>query len=194
MIRNLPAMQESWVQFLGHEGPLGKGRQPTLVFLPGKSHGQRSLVGCSPCGHKESDTTEHYTFINIYIFFLFFKCVYYFWLCWVFFATCKLLSSCSEQASRYDDFSCCGAQALECVGFISCCSWSLEHKLNSWGVQALLFTGMLDLPRPGAESTSPASAHSTVLPGNPHILCFQIMNLCQPDMQRFCLFLSFIFI
>ena len=30
---------------------------PTPVLLPGKSHGQRSLVGCSPWGHKESDTT-----------------------------------------------------------------------------------------------------------------------------------------
>ena len=32
--------------------------QPTPVLLPGKSHGQRSLVGCSPWGHEESDTTE----------------------------------------------------------------------------------------------------------------------------------------
>ena len=32
--------------------------QPTPVFLPGKSHGQRSPVGYSPWGHKESDTTE----------------------------------------------------------------------------------------------------------------------------------------
>ena len=32
--------------------------QPTPVLLPGKSHGQRSLVGCSPWGCKESDTTE----------------------------------------------------------------------------------------------------------------------------------------
>ena len=32
--------------------------QPTPVFLPGKFHGQRRLVGCSPWGHKESDTTE----------------------------------------------------------------------------------------------------------------------------------------
>ena len=31
---------------------------PTPVLLPGKSHGQRSLVGCSPWGHKKSDTTE----------------------------------------------------------------------------------------------------------------------------------------
>jgi len=32
--------------------------QPTPVFLPGESHGQRSIVGYSPWGHKESDTTE----------------------------------------------------------------------------------------------------------------------------------------
>ena len=32
--------------------------QPTPVFLPGESHGQRSLVGCSPWGRKESDTAE----------------------------------------------------------------------------------------------------------------------------------------
>ena len=32
--------------------------QPTPVLLPGKSHGQRSMVGYSPQGHKESDTTE----------------------------------------------------------------------------------------------------------------------------------------
>ena len=31
---------------------------PTPVLLPGKSHGQRSLVGCSPWGHEKSDTTE----------------------------------------------------------------------------------------------------------------------------------------
>ena len=41
----------------------GSGRSPgvangtTLVFLPGKSHGQRSLVGYSSWGHKESDMT-----------------------------------------------------------------------------------------------------------------------------------------
>ena len=36
--------------------------QPTPVFLPGKSHGQRSLVGGSPWGRKESDTTERLHF------------------------------------------------------------------------------------------------------------------------------------
>ena len=32
--------------------------QPTPVFLPGESHGQRSLVGYSPQGHREPDMTE----------------------------------------------------------------------------------------------------------------------------------------
>ena len=32
--------------------------QPTPVLLPGKSHGWRSLVGCSPWGHEESDMSE----------------------------------------------------------------------------------------------------------------------------------------
>ena len=35
---------------------------PTPVLLPGKSHGQRSLVGCSPRGREESDTTEQLHF------------------------------------------------------------------------------------------------------------------------------------
>ena len=37
-------------------------RQPTPVLLPGKSHGQRSLVGCSPCGRWESDKTDQLHF------------------------------------------------------------------------------------------------------------------------------------
>ena len=47
------------VQSLGQEDPLKKAWLPTPVFLPGELHGQRSLVGYSPWGHKESDTTEH---------------------------------------------------------------------------------------------------------------------------------------
>ena len=35
---------------------------PTPVLLPGNSHGRRSLVGCSPWGHEESDTTEQLHF------------------------------------------------------------------------------------------------------------------------------------
>ena len=39
--------------------------QPTPVLLPGKFHGQRSLVGYSPWGHKESDRTERLHFLSI---------------------------------------------------------------------------------------------------------------------------------
>ena len=38
--------------------------QPTPVLLPGKSHGQKSLVGYSPWGRKESDTTERLSFLS----------------------------------------------------------------------------------------------------------------------------------
>ena len=38
--------------------PWRRAWQPTPVFLPGESHVQRSLVGCSPGGHKELDVTE----------------------------------------------------------------------------------------------------------------------------------------
>ena len=37
--------------------------EPTVVFLPGKSHGQRSLVGYSPWGCKELDMTERLTLL-----------------------------------------------------------------------------------------------------------------------------------
>ena len=41
-------MQEMWVPSLGQEDHLRKKWLPTLVFLDGKSHGQRSLVGYGP--------------------------------------------------------------------------------------------------------------------------------------------------
>ena len=62
MVKNLPAIQEPgfdpWV------GKISWRRewQPTLVLLPGKSHGRRSLVGCSPWGLEESDTAERLHF------------------------------------------------------------------------------------------------------------------------------------
>ena len=38
--------------------PWRRARPPTPVFLPGESHGQRSLLGCGPQDHKESDAPE----------------------------------------------------------------------------------------------------------------------------------------
>ena len=62
VVKNLPAMQESQetrVLCLGQEDPWRRKWQPTQVFLPEKSHGQRSLAGYSPEGCKESYTAEH---------------------------------------------------------------------------------------------------------------------------------------
>ena len=46
---------DPWVRKI----PWRRKWQPTVVFLPGKSHGQRSLAGYSAWGYKESDMTEH---------------------------------------------------------------------------------------------------------------------------------------
>ena len=46
------------VRYLGREDPLEEDVQSTPVFLPGEFHGQRSLVGYSSWGHKESGTME----------------------------------------------------------------------------------------------------------------------------------------
>ena len=52
---------DPWVR----EIPLEEGMETTPVFLPGESHGQRSLKGCDPWGHKELDmtgVTKHSTY------------------------------------------------------------------------------------------------------------------------------------
>ena len=62
VVKNPPANAEDikrcgfqiWVRKI----PWRRAWQPTPVFLPGESHGQISLAGYSPWGHKESDTTE----------------------------------------------------------------------------------------------------------------------------------------
>ena len=57
-VKSLPAKSEAWVRSLGQEDNWRREWQLIPVFLPGESHGQRSLAGSSPWGHKESDTTE----------------------------------------------------------------------------------------------------------------------------------------
>ena len=48
LVKNLPAMQETWAQPLGWEDSLKEGRLPTPVFWPGEFHGLYT-----PWGHKE---------------------------------------------------------------------------------------------------------------------------------------------
>ena len=53
-------MQETQVRSLGQgKSPGGGNCNPLSVFLPGESHGQKSLTGYSPWGCKESDGTQH---------------------------------------------------------------------------------------------------------------------------------------
>ena len=61
MAKNPPAMQgmlELWIRSLGQEDPLEEGMATHCNILAWRIHGQRSLVGSSPWGHEESDTTE----------------------------------------------------------------------------------------------------------------------------------------
>ena len=76
-------VQETQVHSLGWEDPLQGEMVPTPVFLPGESHGQRSLVGYSPWGRKELDMTEqlsahiHTTKDQISIILLVYQIVHY---------------------------------------------------------------------------------------------------------------------
>ena len=57
-VKNLPAMQETWVQSLSQEDPLEQGRATHSSILAGEPHRHRSLAAYSPWGCKESDTTD----------------------------------------------------------------------------------------------------------------------------------------
>ena len=57
MVKNPPAMQETWALSLAREDSLEKGMATHSSILPGEFHGQRSLAGYSPWGWKESGTT-----------------------------------------------------------------------------------------------------------------------------------------
>ena len=58
VVKNLPAMLETQVRSLGQKDPQRRKWPPTPVFLPGKLHGQRSLVGYSSWDCKHLGTTE----------------------------------------------------------------------------------------------------------------------------------------
>ena len=61
-VKRLPTMQETQVRPLGQEDPMEKAMAIHSSPLAWKFHGWRSLVGYSPWGHKELDTTERLHF------------------------------------------------------------------------------------------------------------------------------------
>ena len=58
MVKNLPAVWETWVQSLGWEDPLEEGTAAHSSILAWRIPWTEEPVGYSPWGHKESDTTE----------------------------------------------------------------------------------------------------------------------------------------
>ena len=64
MVKNPPAMQETWVQSLGWEHPLEEEMQLTPVFLPGESPWTEEPSGLHG-GHKELDMTEQLSTIDL---------------------------------------------------------------------------------------------------------------------------------
>ena len=61
LVKNLPTVQETWVQSLGWEDPLEKQMATHSSILAWKIYGQRSLVGCSPWAHKSWTRLSNYT-------------------------------------------------------------------------------------------------------------------------------------
>ena len=66
MVKNLPAVQETWVQSLGWEYSLEEGMATHSTILTWNPQVQRSLEGYSPWGHKESDSTEQLSTAELY--------------------------------------------------------------------------------------------------------------------------------
>ena len=58
MVKSPPAIKKTWVRSLGREDPWRRKWQLAPVFLPEESHRQRSLVGYSPWGYKESQLSD----------------------------------------------------------------------------------------------------------------------------------------
>ena len=56
-VKNFPAVWETWFQSLGRDDPMVKGMATHSNILAWRIHGQRSLAGYNPWGHKESEAT-----------------------------------------------------------------------------------------------------------------------------------------
>ena len=63
-LKHLPALQETWLRSLGQEDPLEKEMATHSSILAWRIPWTEDLVGYSPRGHKESDTTERLHFLS----------------------------------------------------------------------------------------------------------------------------------
>ena len=157
------------------------------MCLPSFQHTCTSCGSSSPAflpwflAHRLPPQTSSCLGQKLYLFFFFFLNYYlfiyfYFWLCWVFvFVFCaRAFSSCGKRGPRF----------IAVRGPLTIvASLVVEHRLqtrrlSSCGSRAQLLRGMRDLPRPGLEPVSPASAgrFSTTAPsGKPQKLHFSSM-------------------
>ena len=149
--------------------PWRRSWQSTPIFLPGESHGQRSLMGYSPEGGKQSDTTE--VILHSHFPLLILGCCSWALSSWGQLGAplrCSAVSHCGS-ASWW------GAQApgslgsaVASQGFTNCGSQALEHRLSSCGPWTLVACSMWN---PLGSGTKPMSSVlvgrllSTVPPG-----------------------------
>ena len=134
------------------------GLQPTRLLCPWDFPGKSTGVGCHCLLRISSFLKRILLFISVY-----------FWLrrCMWAFSSCGkrgLLSSCDAQASHWDHFSCCKAQALGAQAQLLWCIGLVAPQPG-------------DLPRPGIERMSPALAGrflTTRPPGKPRIFPFSV--------------------
>ena len=197
----------SWVR----KTPWRRAWLPTPVFLPGESHGQKSLAGHSPWGHKELDLSEQLTlgpFGRIYLIFLnifhvnrrytcykicmCFSLINLFW--------CTYILCLSQESRRLKE----KLFLLHYKGFF----WVSEWKFLScvwlfaipWTIQFMVFSrpeywsgwpfpSPRDRPNPGIEPRSPAlkaDSSPTELSGKPYkgFLMHNIYIVSQPRIQK----------
>ena len=134
--------------------------------------------------------------------FLFTYLFIYFWLHWVFVATCGL--SLVAVSGGYSSLRCAGfssqwlfllqsmgsstrASVVVASGLSSCGLRALEHRLSSCGARAQLLRGMSDLPGPGLEPVSPALAGgflTTAPSGKPRKFIALSASIRQKEMYK----------
>ena len=127
----------------------------------------------------------------------------YFWLCWVFVATCRLSLVAVCRLSQCSSLSRCRAQTVDtqasvvvACGLSSCGSRALEHRLSGCGSRTLLHSGMWDLPGPGIEPVSPELAGgflTTRPPGKPSPSLWYVWRFIKEWVQKPIFFKSLCF-
>ena len=136
-------MQETWVWSLGLEDSLEKEMVTLIpVFLPGKSHGQRSLVGYRLRGLKELDTTQwlnsNRQLLQSVVFFCFFVFLFFFN------AVVSRLCSChyriTVSGETWKEMLCdCNRLSCSPVGMGYFCLLQLHHQRAGQNKQGFLF-------------------------------------------------------